>query len=498
MSPKNILIIHTDQQRYHSLGCTGNPHIDTPNIDRLAREGTLFTRHIAANPVCTPSRSSLMTGLYPPGHGVWANGMALPRRDNERIDPEARWVLAPEAIVPQIPTIADRFAEAGYSTVSLGKLHLTPNLGDPSYGYDESYAIWKTGAKDDWHGPYYGFQHVEMTKGHGEGPARQGHYAKWLRENHPEVHGRVAAHETGKRPDGAAPVYQSVIPSELHHSRWLAERFAAYLDACEDGTPFFAFVGFPDPHHTICPSHDLAQRYETRDVLPPVDPHGTKRPVIDVVKDVSHFSDEDVRNIRRYTNAMVHGIDLAVGRMIDALESRGLLDETIIVFTSDHGDFLGDHALNAKQNICAPSLIHVPLIVRAPRAGLPSTWDRPVSNVDVLPTVMSLAGLEPPTDIDGCDVSAEMRSGRGHQVFAYAFHEALEYQNMAVYEGDWKLLCYPHMDRAELYDLAHDPDEMTDLAADPDQAERVQKLTAAAAMGLMRHTRAVGHRVSPW
>ena len=175
-----------------------------------------------------------------------------------------------------------------------------------------------------------------------------------------------------------------------------------------------------------------------------------------------------------------------------------MLDDTVVVFTSDHGDFLCDHALLAKQNICAEPLVHVPLIVRAPDQGLPSAWDKPMGNVDVLPTAMGLAGLVAPTDIDGCDVSVEMREGLSHQVFAYAFHEAVDYQNMAVYDGDYKLLYYPHTGRAELYNLRDDPHEMVDIAADTDQAARVRALIVDAAMGLMRHTRAIGHRVSPW
>ena len=253
-----------------------------------------------------------------------------------------------------------------------------------------------------------------------------------------------------------------------------------------------------DPHHAICPCHNLAELYEDRDVLPPVDSEGAERLHMSDLRSAAHFTDEGAKNVRRYTDAMVKGIDLAVGEIVSALERKGILDETVIVFTSDHGDFLCDDALLTKQNICAKPLVHVPFILRAPNGGLPSTWDRPMSNVDVLPTVMSLAGLEAPTDVHGCDVSAEIRKGGRHQVFAYAFHEAVDYHNMAVYDGNHKLLHYTHVDRTELYDLADDRDEMVDLAAEPDQAERVRRLVVDAAMALMEHTRAIGHRVSPW
>jgi len=225
----NIILIMADDLGFADIGCYGS-EIETPTLDALAADGLRFTQFYNTAK-CHSSRVSLMTGLYPPGHGVWANGMALPRRGNEHIDPKAKWPLPPESIIPEIPTSADRFAEAGYRTASFGKLHLTPNLGHPAYGYEETFGAWRVGEMDDWHGPYYGFQHVEMTKGHGEGPALRGHYSVWLRENAPEVYERVRAHERAKTPQGVAPVYQSVIPSELHHSRWLAERGAGTIIA---------------------------------------------------------------------------------------------------------------------------------------------------------------------------------------------------------------------------------------------------------------------------
>lgn len=499
---KNVLIIHTDQQRYDSLGCTGNPYVDTPNIDQLAREGTLFTRHVAGNPVCTPSRCCLMTGRYPPGHGTWANGMALARREYVKYHHCENWVFPPEDVIPEIPTVADRFAAAGYRTACFGKLHLTPNQAHPSYGYDECFETWQSGEMNGWRGPYYGFQHVELTQGHGETPCLLGPYSQWLKENHREVYDRVVARDKENMlPHCAVTMYASEVPSELHHSRWLADRFAAYLDDRREGSeasPFMAFIGFPDPHHPITPSYDLAERYQDRGVLPAVDHEGIKKPHMDHLKHVDHFTEEDRTKVRQYTHAMIEGIDRAVGRILFALEEKGMLDETVIVFTSDHGDFLCDHAVLEKENLCAEPLVHVPCILRAPGEDLPSTWDKPISSVDVLPTVMRLAGLDAPADVDGCDVSAEMAEDGKHQVFSYAFHETPEYHNMAVYDGDYKLLYYPRTERTELYNVRDDPHEMTDLAADPDQAERVRQLTVDAARGLMKHTRAIGHRVAVW
>ena len=140
MNKKNVILLHTDQQRGDHLGCMGNPYIRTPNIDRLAAEGTLCTRHIVANPICSPSRASFFTGLYPPGHNVWCNGVPLNRREFNDIDRRNENV-APQGssgFDPEPTTIADMFAAAGYDTASFGKLHLTPYLAPENRGFPES------------------------------------------------------------------------------------------------------------------------------------------------------------------------------------------------------------------------------------------------------------------------------------------------------------------------------------------------------------------------
>lgn len=495
---KNVLIIHTDEQRYDSLGCTGNAHAATPNIDCLAAEGTLFTRHIAANPVCTPSRCSLLTGLYPPGHGSWGNGMALFRREYQQLGETAHWMEPPEAIISEIPTMADRFGAAGYRTASFGKLHLTPTMAHRDYGYHESIARWRAGDNDGWNGPYYGFDYVEIAEGHGEGPCRTGHYSQWLKERDEDIYNRIMAGEKAHIP-GAKPFgpYQSILPYELHHSNWLAERFTDYLGAADE-QPFFVFLGFPDPHLPISPCAELAREFADAEVLEAVDPAGNKRPHIHKLNDISHLSEADRKTIRRYTDAMIKGIDLAVGKIVAALEEKSILDETVVVFTSDHGDFLCDHGLMAKQNICVAPLIHVPFILRAKDAGLPRRWDEPMSNTDVLPTLMGLAGLPVPQDIDGRDIRQVMQADTAHPVYAYAYAEHPEYHNMAIYEGDFKFLYYPQIERTELYNVQDDPHEMDDLAAVPTRLEQLEDLKTAAAKALMKHTKAKGNRVCPW
>lgn len=494
----NVLVLHTDQQRFDSLGASGNPYAHTPNLDRLAQEGTCFTRHISANPVCMPSRASLFSGLYPPAHGVWSNGIPLNRREYARINAQNFDIAY---IYPEPQTLADLFAAAGYDTVAFGKLHLTPNLAPPSYGYPESWAVWESGALDDWHGPYYGFRYVEMTQGHGEQPCHLGHYGRWLQQEHPEVYRRVVANaETAPRPLAEQQnLYASALPSELHNSQWLADRFRAYLETRSDERPFFAFIGFPDPHHPFTPPYDVVRDFEDLPVPDPVDPQGEAvrgTPLANVGRDVSHLSPEARRIIIRYTYATVALIDRAVGRILQGLEASGHAEDTIVIFTSDHGEFLGDHGRLYKAEVASESLLHVPFILRAPGVSLPRRVDTPMSNVDVLPTVLGLAGLEVPEGLHGQDILTVLERGEEHVALAYCAGGDPSLINTTVIDARYRFTLYPRLGWAELYDHQEDPGECHNLAAA--QPARVATMRRIAEQALLQHYHPIVGRVCAW
>jgi arylsulfatase A-like enzyme len=469
MGQKNVLILHTDQQRYDSLGCSGNAYARTPNTDQLAAEGTRFTRHISANSVCMPSRASLMTGLYPPGHGVWTNGVALNRQEYAHITPPGpNWRIN---LALQPSTLADVFGKAGYDTVSYGKLHLTPNLAPPEYGYHETWSLWEDGTLDDWHGPYYGFRYVDMTTGHGEHPCTSGHYGRWLQSNHPKLFEQVVENQKHKSLPVPAlgDLYASPLPVELHHSAWLADRFCQYLESRRPDQPFFAFVGFPDPHHPFTPCTDSVELFQDAEVKEPSDPNGealVDSPVRDRFgTDIAHLSIDERRTIVRYTCAMVYQIDQAVGRIVEALKAKGLWEETIIVFTSDHGDFLGDHGRLRKNTVGSDALLHLPFVLRAPGAGLPDRVDTPMSNVDVMPTLTTLTGVEAPEWQHGRDMTSAIETEAEHYAFAFCASGDRAHLNYTVYDADYRLTYYPRWDYTELYDHRTDPGECTNLAA---------------------------------
>ncbi len=468
---KNILILHTDQLRYDGLGCCGNPLAVTPHIDQLAGQSYVFDRHIVANPVCMPSRASLLTGLYPQAHNVWSNGVPLLRREYVKYSGD-------DSIVAEPPTLADVFARGGYATFSLGKLHLTPNLAPVEHGYPETWDAWEGEGLADWHGPYYGFQYVDNTCGHGDQPAvLGGHYRNWLAKYHPDIYRQAVIHRqavaNGSQPrpiPATGGLYPSTVPDELHHTTWLANRFKEYVTARRDPSqPFCGFIGFPDPHHPFTPSYDIMEKLKDIEVKAPCDPEGravTGAHGLQSMSSIKHLTPAERRMIIRYTYAMVHQVDLAVGRILSTLKELDLWDNTIIVFTSDHGDFLGDHGLLYKGFVGSDALLHVPLILRVPGQSGPQRIAMPVSNCDVLPTLARLAGVKPPDYCHGRD----LLDGNERHAFAYASAGQPESVNLTIYDRRYRLTYYPAPQAVELYDHQTDPDEIENLAGRADVA----------------------------
>jgi len=507
---KNVLIIHTDQQRYDSMGCTGNSTAETPNLDALAAEGVLFSRHIVANTICMPSRASLMTGLYPPAHGLWDNGVPLGRREYVDFNPMRHG----DEIVREPATIGDIFAAAGYDTALFGKLHLTPFQAPASHGFHESYSLWKEqGAEmEEWHGPYYGFDHVELTCGHGPFPL--GHYHRWINREHPEVVESVERSAKNKPIDELRDLYVADMPLDLHPTSWLADRFIGWHEAQRSADqPFCAFIGFPDPHHPFVPTREAAERFEGRPVAGPHDPEGSHWRDYASGKMASantpSISQADRELVLRHTNAMIWQIDLAVGRIVEALRLSGSLDDTIIVFTSDHGDFMWDHGLLRKGVGASNQLLRVPLIVRAPGIAPGKVRSEPTSNCDILPTLASLCDIELPEQpcgpLHGRNLFARAgTSSAGHEgdpprAYAYCSIGTAESTNHTIYDERYRYTVFPHTGRRELFDHENDPWEAVNLlrdAPDDETERRALALQTELEQTLPRHYLPTGARVA--
>lgn len=469
----SFLFITTDQHRADCLGCYGNPAIRTPNLDRLAAEGVRMTRAYVNNPLCMPSRATLLTGRYPRAHRVWCNGVALP---------------ASEVSFGQL------LGEAGYRTGCVGKMHFTPYGAEARPGYYDAQKSWEECDLGDWTGPYAGFEYVQLTIGHCSPTA--GHYGRWLGKRFPEAQkAYVQDGRLGRKAPSAAPqTWISTLPVEAHHSTWVADRTLEFLDRHRE-EPFFLWASFPDPHHPFRPPEPYARLYSETEVPMPLRRQGEledKPPLFRQYSDgltrganrhegagmdwPGALTDEQLRDIIRYTYAMITLVDDSAGRILEGLEALGLAENTVVCFASDHGELLGDHGLMCKGPFHYEGLLRVPMLWRWPArfpagrvtAGLAGL-------VDFTPTVLDLAEVTIPPFVQGRSLGRLLRGDTDtHRdgvltEFQSAYRPWLNLKTWRT--PDWKLTYYAGEPYGELYDLRQDPGEFVNLYDSPDHRE---------------------------
>ena len=433
----NILLIHADQHRFDCLGAYGNPDIETPNIDELARDGVRYENSFCPYPVCTPSRYSLLNSQYVHQHLGWHNRSTIPQG---------------------IPTFPRVLKDAGYRTKAVGKMHFTPTYLD------------------------VGFESMELAEQ--DGPGRfDDDYHRWLRDE-----GLIDAidlmdQRREYRREAPEPYWETLgaVTSDLdeaHHSTtWIADRAMETLETWDDGGHML-MVGFIKPHHPFDPPAPWDQMYDP-DALTLL-PGWTEAPLDrDLQRSEGYFphaehTESKVRRAMAYYYATISQIDHHVGRMIDALRRRGLYDDTLIIYTSDHGEYLGFHHLVLKGNYMYDPLVKVPLIIKYPqqtRAGEVS--DALVNNVDVAPTLLRVAGCDVPGTMEGIDLTG---AGAGHsQVFA----EAWGGQEYMVRTPTRKLIWSQNPEHSQFFDLQRDPMEMDNRIDDPAYAQDITALREA-------------------
>ncbi|NOU62500.1 sulfatase-like hydrolase/transferase [Paenibacillus sp. LMG 31461] len=468
----NVILITTDQQRKDSLGCYGSDFVHTPHLDQLANDSALFERAYCTNPVCTPSRASIYSGKYVSHHGAWNVGTAISEDE----------VLLPH-----------QFAEYGYRTHHIGKAHFQPYFITPDQSMESKEEGWETHA-EQFHGPYYGFQSVELAIGHSLYGMR-GHYGLWVKEQS----GKTAfdAERKGTMAFGGE-AYDWDLPEHLHNSRWTANRACAFIrdQAQEEKEPFFLSIGFQDPHHPHALPVERAKKINTDNIpLPNFEkgelddkpPHFAavqtgewnedhplhgKYPMAGQSSDGNDYrlvNDEDALLGKAYYYSMVEMVDEAIGEILASLREAGIDQDTIIVFTSDHGELLGDHGIWMKGPFHYEQLINVPLLVHWPEVIPAARHGAIISLVDIAPTLMSLCGLLTRVRMDGLDAS-ELLKGQLHYVRESALIECIDDQEklrlktlvtkqhkLTIYYGAYGI------DYGELYDLVIDPHERRNL-----------------------------------
>ncbi|WP_258130565.1 sulfatase-like hydrolase/transferase [Achromobacter anxifer] len=487
MKRPNILLITTDQHRGDCLGFAGR-RVKTPHIDHLARTGTHFTACITPNVVCQPSRASMLTGLLPLTHGVRDNGIDLDLRTGEA-------------------GFAGSLAAAGYDTGFIGKAHFSTHhtfqaTGRPECQYSEA------GMGPAWAGPYMGFEHVELVvEGHNywlPTPLPGGlnhsrwHYGDGLGEL------RNQLYQTDLGPASGAPqTFSSALPAAWHNSAWIGDRSVDYLREHRD-RPFCLWASFPDPHHPFdCPEPwsrlhhpdevDLPRHrvtdYERRPWWHRASMESKPMGNAEVQAVRQNFSrmptqsDEALRRIIANYYGMISLVDHQVGRIMKALSEYGLDQDTIVIFTSDHGEWLGDHGLMLKGPMPYEGLLRVAMVASGPGIVAGQRVEDPVSTLDLAATFYDYGGVSGLAPVHGRSLRPLLEGRDASREFALSEWDVaasrcgVELKLRTVRTRDWKLTLELGSGAGEMYCLADDPDEMDNLFDDPGHAAKRRELT---------------------
>lgn len=501
--PPNFVLFVTDQHRADHLGCYGNPDVRTPHIDAIAAEGCCFDDFHVATPMCQPNRASLLTGRLPSVHGVSMNGRELSHRERGFVE---------------------QLRQAGWRTALVGKAHLQnitttpaawPAAGDvrraaeavrphPGRHGQELWTRWRDDPEFDLERPYYGFEHVQLCIGHAD--EQWGHWRRWLQATTPEAERLIG-------PDNALPTpglalaasrqaWRTRLPEELHPTRWIADRCCDWLtERARDGQPFFLQCSFPDPHHPFTPPGRWWDLVRPGDVSlpasfnaalhdPPPPIQALRRAAADgSARKRGHAAFAATEQEVREAIALNHGnlgfIDQAVGQVHAALRSLGIDDDTVVAFTSDHGDLLGDRGLMLKGGLHYRALTRVPFIWRDTPQGLHGPGEgRPRSNrsavlaqtIDIAPTVLERAGIDPPNGMQGRSLLAAARDGQALPRAGLLIEEEGQRRDFGLgarirmrtlLTRRHRLTLYAGEPFGELVDLDDDPLELRNLWNDP-------------------------------
>jgi arylsulfatase A-like enzyme len=479
----NILLITSDQQRADCFGFE-NRHIKTPHIDLLASQGTRFAACITPNLVCQPSRASILTGLLPLTHGVWDNGVDL--------DPKVG-----------ASGFAGTLAQHGYGTTFIGKAHFATKATFAPTGTPECR---QSGARygPDWYGPYMGFQHVELSvlgHMHRTRPLERppiGHYERWLLSRAPDdLPYQRWAQSLG--PDvGAAQTWYSALPAAWHSSTWVADRVIAYLTTHDRQQPFCLWASFPDPHHPFDCPEPWSRLYDPKDV--PLPKHRTpdleRRPWWHkaVLEGAPQLADPVMRKFRTEGSrmppqsdlqlahmtanyyGMISHIDHNVGRLVEALDALGLSDNTLVIYTTDHGEFLGNHGLYLKHPIPYEDLLRVGLVITGPGVVAGQVVHEPVSTLDLTATFYAYAGIRAATAVQSRSLRPllagrpETRQVAYSEWYVHPSRCGIGLKLRTVRTRTHKCTFELDSGAGELYDLEHDPEEMVNCFDDPGYA----------------------------
>ena len=454
----NILWLCSDQQRFDTIHALGNACIDTPNLDALCARGTAFTSAYCQCPICTPSRASFLSGRYPSAVNANING-----GDN----PPEHCKLLPRYL-----------ADAGYTCGLIGKLHISACWGDYENRLDDGYSY---------------FCHSLGSGHHLEGSSQ---YAAWLREKGVDWH-------TLFTNDGKHDYYwyRDDAPIELRQTAWCAEKAIDFMRTHTDA-PWLLSVNCFDPHPPYDAPKALVEKYLARHLPDPYtcpedEERAKKFASIHHQLGYRPYTDDHVRYARASYYAMCEIIDTHYGQIISALEALGIADQTVVIYTSDHGEMLGDHGYTHKGCRFYEGLVHVPLMISVPGQPGGQRYTHPVELTDIAPTIAELCGIEM-HDIHGHSLLPAIKGNLETPIRPFVrteYYNTLLQKNGAetygdmYFDGRYKLCVYHGIEDGELYDLQNDPHENHNLWDDPALASKKLSLLLASYDATVRLTR---------
>ena len=459
VSPRRVIWITSDHMRHDHIAANGNPAMVTSALDQLAATGVNFHECFVQNPLCMPSRCSFMTGFYPQQTGVTRNGQMLP--------------------ADFTPTVATAFSAAGYQTAQIGKLHFQPHedldfSAHPrhTYGFD---IFWPSEERGNYSDAYY----------------------HWLEGRYPEY---AATFRVPRSSDPRRHWTEKVprpvdAPWQATHAGWIVDTACRYLSTRTDSRQFM-HLGFYNPHPPLRPVREAWDTCEGRELPAPVrrpaEWADKPEPLASMLRHRSDWSTEDFRAYRRGLAALVTEMDMAIGSLIEWLRSNELLDDTLLVFSSDHGDFAGDHGITHKGPAFYDEVMRVPLILSWPAALGSSRRDCRglFEMVDLLPTLLGLCGAPANEVMAGRSIAGDLLDGRD----PHGREDVLAYHadGMAMLRtSSHKYLRYEPHGSEVLYDLSDG--EFANRAGDPAFAQ----ILSAMRLRLLSRSLAAGASARP-
>ena len=453
----NVLFLMTDEQHYRSLSSTGNPYVETPHMDRIGREGARFENATCVTPYCSPTRASILTGLYPHTHGILTN--VSPGRSQQK--------PLPQAAFPNTETILHN---SGYATGHRGKWH----LGEK--GHFDCYESFSYAGKTNRHYRDFLAEHLPASQ-FADHPS-PGKYASRPVEMLPSV--EKGYHEFTAIPNMQVSyisiIGRSLIPPELLPETQITDQVLGLIDEHADEN-FMITASWSPPHDLWVipePYYSLVDRdqieFSDNGQVPEWDQRGPSKRLGDIM------GPEGIKEYAAIYQGMVKYIDDQLGRILNKLDELGLADNTLVVFTTDHGDMVGAHGCIGKSiTSYYDDLVRIPLSMRLPGRIAPGTVvNQPVSHVDLMPTILDYVGQSVPEDIHGQSMRPLME-GRQVQWRDYAFCQRANSSRMLRTQR-YKYSCRPKPRAVALYDLENDPYEDHNLADDAAHAGTVRMM----------------------